>query len=230
MGMHEAHATVEAAAAVVLSLGGAAIAVRAWLDRRSTAAPRARVTSAARSPGAAVRRAGRYLAAVMSAGAAAIHLAAGPEHVESLGDVGLLFYWAALFQAGLAVALLTNRLAPNVVRIGVLGNLALVVAWAWSRTEGLPFVPGGPEAVGVADGITVLLEMGIAAILAGWAQRLDTWILTLAPPADVRTAATSGLIAVVGVALLATTIAVADASGGHHGADPGHHAAVIEVP
>jgi hypothetical protein len=108
--------------------------------------------------------------------------------------------------------------------------MALIAAWALSRTEGLPFVPGGPESVGVADAVAVLLEIGVVAILAGWANRLDAWILTLARPAQVRTVATSGLVAVVGVAVLATTIAVTDAGGGHHDAGAPHHAAAVDGP
>lgn len=226
--LHAGHATVEAGAAIVLSLGGAIALGRAWLDHRSTAPRSARVTSGL-SPGALVRRTGRYAAAVLSAGAAAIHLAAGPSHVEELGDVGLLFYWAALFQAGLALFLLAGRLTPGVVRAGIAGNAALVAAWAWSRSSGLPFVPGGPEAVGLVDGIAVAFEIGVVAILVGWGERLDLWLSGLARPADVRTAATSGLVTVVGVALLATTIALVDV-GGHGHAAGGHHAAAVHAP
>jgi hypothetical protein len=226
--VHAGHATVEAGAAIVLSLGGALALGRAWLDRRSIA-PMAIGLTSRRSPGAVVRRTGRYTAAVLSAGAAAIHLAAGPAHVEELGDVGLLFYWAALFQAGLALLLLAGRLSPGVVRAGIVGNAALVAAWAWSRSSGLPFVPGGPEAVGVVDGVTVLFEIAVVAILVGWGERLDLWLSALAPPADVRTAATSGLVAVVGIALLATTIALVDVGGHGHGAAD-HHSAAVHAP
>jgi hypothetical protein len=231
--VHAAHATVEAGAAIVLSLGGAVALGRAWLERRSadprsTASRSPRVTSGP-SPGAIVRRTGRYAASVLSASAAAIHLAAGPEHVEELGDIGLLFYWAALFQAGLALLLLAGRLSPRVVRAGILGNAALVAAWAWSRGSGLPFVPGGPEAVGLVDGIAVALEIGVVAILVGWGERLDLWLSGLARPADVRTAATSGLVAVVGVALLATGIALVDVRGHGHAGD-GHDSVAVHAP
>jgi hypothetical protein len=225
---HATHATVEAGAAVVLSLGGSVVLTRAWLDRRATSSPWIRPT-AGRSPGAMVRRAGRYAAGALSAGAAAIHVAAGPAHVEELGDFGLAFYWAALFQAGLALILLTGRVSPGVVRAGILGNAALVAVWAWSRTGSLPFPTGGPEAIGIGDGIAVMFELAIVALLVGWGERLDLWLSGLAPPGDVRTAATSGLVAILGVACLATTIALVDIAGhGHAGAD--HDVATIRAP
>jgi hypothetical protein len=231
--VHAAHATVEAGAAIVLSLGGAVALCRAWLDRRSaerrSTARRSPSVTSGRSPGAAVRQTGRYAAVVLSSGAAAIHLAAGPAHVEEQGDVGLLFYWAAFFQAGLALTLLAGRLSPGIVRVGILGNAALAAAWAWSRSSGLPFVPGGPEAVGLVDGIALAFEIGVVAILVGWAERLDLWLADLARPADVRTAATSGLVAVVGVALLAATIALVDIDGHGHAGD-GPPAAAVHEP
>jgi hypothetical protein len=223
---HETHAAVESAAALVLSLGGAAVLVRAWLDGHRGRPSLGRAVAV--SPGAAVRRSGRIIVVALSAGAAAIHLAAGPEHVDELGDVGLLFYLAALFQAAFAIALLAHHGTAMVVRIAILGNLALVVAWAWTRTVGPASVVGGPdvgpEAIGIADGITVLLELATVLILLAWVERLDTWIASLAAPATVRTLATSGLVTVAGVALLATGIAVADAGAGHHhdGAEPDH--------
>jgi hypothetical protein len=227
MPAHDGHATIEAGAAIVLSVGGAAILLRAWLDRRSSSAVS---RSRPRSPAAAIRMTARYLAAIMSGSAALIHLAAGPEHVEALGDVGLLFYWAALFQGGLAVALLTRRLSPGLVRIGIVGNALLVGAWAWSRTTGLPIVPGGPEAVGLADGVTIALEIAIIAILVGWSERVDLWLPAWASPSDIRTVATSSLVALVGAVVLATTIAVVDAGGGHHDTGSGHHAASVHAP
>jgi hypothetical protein len=211
---HETHAAVETAAALVLFLGGAVVLVRAWLDRRRGGpilAPAVRM-----SPGAAVRRSGRFLVVALSAGAAAIHFAAGPEHVEELGDIGLLFYWAGLFQAAIAIALLAGRGSAGFVRIAILGNIALVAAWAWTRSVGLPFVVGGPEPVGIADGVTVILELATVLILLAWIDRLDTSIASLAAPATVRTFATSGLVTVAGVAVLATGIAIADLGAGHH--------------
>jgi hypothetical protein len=211
---HETHAAVETAAALVLFLGGAVVLVRAWLDRHRGGPILRRAVGV--SAGAAVRRSGRIIVVALSAGAAAIHLAAGPEHVEELGDIGLLFYWAALFQAAIAIALLAGHGSTRVVRIAILGNVALVVAWAWTRTAGLPFVVGGPEPVGIADGVCVLLELATVLILLAWIERLDTWIASLAAPATVRTFATSGLVTVAGVAVLATGIAMADLGAGHH--------------
>jgi hypothetical protein len=150
--------------------------------------------------------------------------------VEALGDTGLLFYWAALFQAGLVVALLTGRVSPAVIRVGIAGNAALVVAWAWSRTAGIPIVPGGPEPAGIADSVAVVLEIAVVALLVAWTERLDLWITGLAAPREVRTAATSGLVAVIGTVVLATTVAVVDTGAGHHATGTDLHAASVHAP
>jgi hypothetical protein len=229
-GAHETHASIEAAAAAVLSLGGAAILVRAWVDRRSGRRIVATETSPTQRPGPdIVGRAVRSLIVVLSAGAAAIHLAAGPEHVASLGDVGLAFYWAALFQAAFAVAWLAESPGRFVGLVGIVANGLLIGAWGWSRTVGLPFVAGGPEMIGPADAVAVLLEFGIVALLGAAAMGLDGRGARLRRPAAFRTAMTSGVVALAGVAVLATTVAVADAAGGHHAPGHGRDAATVEV-
>jgi hypothetical protein len=229
-GAHETHASIEAAAAVVLSLGGAAILVRAWVDRRSRRRIVATETSPTRRPGPdIVGRGVRSLVVVLSAGAAAIHLAAGPEHVASLGDLGLAFYWAALFQAAFAVAWLSESRGRFVGLVGIIANALLIGAWGWSRTVGLPFVTDGPEGIGVADAVAVLLELGIVALLGALALGVDGRAVRLRRPAALRTAVTSAAVAIAGVAVLATTVAVADALGGHHAPAHGHEAATVEV-
>jgi hypothetical protein len=228
-GAHETHASIEAVAAAVLSVGGAAILVRAWVDRRSGRRIVAHHASPARPRRDVVRRSARSLVVVLSAGAAAIHLAAGPEHVEALGDLGLAFYWAALFQAGFAVAWLRDHPGRFLIAVGIVANALLVGAWGWSRTVGLPFVAGGPEAIGLADAVAVLLELGIVALLLVPAIGLGGRLAKHARPAALRTAATSGVVAIAGIAVLATSIAVADATGAHHAAGTGHDMSGVEI-
>ena len=218
------HEAIQALAALILSLAGAAILVLAARDRR--AAP-GRTWPAASSAVMPPRDAAVGILVALSLGAAAIHLAAAPEHIEELGDVGLGFYWAAVFQAVWALAYWT-RPSRMVAWIGIAGNAAIVVAWVWTRTIGLPIGPnaGHPEAIGFPDGLATLLQLGLVALLlvrggvAG--RRVPVRIARLAAPN-----ATVISVPLVGVVFLATTLAVSIAAGGDHAVagDPGHYPA-----
>ncbi len=107
-------------------------------------------------------------------------LCCGPAHVEELGDLGLAFYWAAIFQAGLAVAFVRSRVGgPGtwLTRIAVGGSLAVSGLWLLSRTIGLPLMPGGPEPVGTADAIGTVLQLLTVALLAVRGPALDARVL-----------------------------------------------------
>lgn len=209
--MHAGHGLIETAAAIVLTLGGAAILARAWLERgrlrrRTSAAPFA---APAPTPAPIGRRSADGLAALLSFAAAAIHLAAGPEHVETLGDLGLGFYWAALVQGAFAVAWLLTERSPRLAVLGIAVNAVLIAAWAWSRTVGVG-IPGAPEAIGVADGVTIVLEVMLIAILASaLPPRLPHFAVSWRVPVA------SAAVAIGGVAVLATAIALVDIGGGH---------------
>jgi len=155
------------------------------------------------------------LASALSVGAAAIHLAAGPAHVEALGDIGLGFYWAALLQGAFAVALLRRSVSRTFAWTGIALNVALVAAWAWSRAIGLPGVAGGPEAVGIADGTAVLLQVALVGLLAARVRGLDARPIAIRPAAVSRSVASAGFAMLLGIVLVATTFAVADAASGH---------------
>ena len=93
-----------------------------------------------------------------SLGAAAIHFALGPHHVEELGALGLGFYLAAIIQVIIPAALLVarhraGRAFRSIVLAGVGVNVVILAAWAVSRVVGLPAGPEPwiPEAIGVAD-------------------------------------------------------------------------------
>jgi hypothetical protein len=160
--------------------------------------------------------------AALSMGAAAIHLAAGPAHVEALGDVGLGFYWAALVQAGIAVGLLRAGAAgpgPWLWRITLAASLAISAAWLLSRTVGLPLVPGGPEPIGTADLVATVLQLLTVVGLVAWTDGLGTrGSAGRRPPAGHglgRSMASGGLIVALAVIALSSSIAVADAATGH---------------
>ena len=105
-----------------------------------------------------------------SLGAAAIHLALGPHHVEELGALGFGFYLAGILQAGFAVALVVGRHIVRVPRALVVAgtgiNAAILTAWVVSRVVGLPAgsQPWTPEAIGVADSVSAALEVLIVAL------------------------------------------------------------------
>ena len=209
--MHGSHALIEAVAAIVLTVGGAAILARAWLGRGRPPL-RSRGSALGRDLAQTRRRSADAVAVVLSGAAAAIHLVAGPEHVEALGDLSLGFYWAALLQGGIAVVWAVAGRSRRSAAIGIALNAVLIAAWAWSRTMGVG-LPGGPEGVGVPDGVTVVLETALIALLT------SAWFGRVRPAAfPVGVPAASAAIAIGGVAVLATVIALVDIGGGHgHG-------------
>jgi hypothetical protein len=106
-------------------------------------------------------------AALLSAGAAVIHASVARPHFEESVLLGLLFVASALAQAAWSPLVLA---APSrrVLAAGIFGNTAIVVAWALSRTSGLPFghEPWMPEPVGALDVAATAFELGIVAASA----------------------------------------------------------------
>lgn len=172
-----------------------------------------------------VRRAGAWLAAGLSFGAAAIHLAAGGEHVAALGDIGLGFYWAAVFQAVTGLALLGRADGRWVAPIAIGGNVAILAAWGLSRTLGLPTVPGGPESIGLADGVAAVLQaLLVGLLLLRRRGAAASWIAR-------RPVGRLGPSLVVGLATALTTIALSTVLAvGAVASDHGHAGDVVETP
>src|ERR1700687_4850296 len=90
-----------------------------------------------------------YSAALLTFGAALIHLAAAPAHLREYLPFGLFFLAVGSAQIVLAVELIarpTRRLALALAA----GSLALVGLWFVSRSVGLPIgpTPGVPEDLG----------------------------------------------------------------------------------
>lgn len=234
IGTHVPDELIELLAALILSIGGGLILVRAALQRVSASRPLTVVAPVGNDRGVythdsqgratiadlgLVRRAGAWVAAGLSLGAAAIHLAAGSEHVAALGDLGLAFYCAALFQAVTAFALLGQRYPRRLAWITIAGNLAILVAWTWSRVVGLPTVPGGPESIGIADAIAAILQAALVILLAIRLRGFDVRWSMEHRAAALRSGLTGGLVASLGVIALSTVIAVNAAAAGH---DEGH--------
>jgi len=155
------------------------------------------------------RDAARLALALASAGAGAIHLALGPEHLREWAVLGTGFYVSGALQLLWSAALLRRE---RWLVTGALGSLLFVGVWLVSRTTGLPLGPERwePEAVGRADVLCVALELAVAAgalllvrrPLAGRAPaRLARWAVALAAAAVVAS----------------TGAAVADPAHSHHG-------------
>lgn len=102
------------------------------------------------------------LAALLTAGAGATHLAAAVPHFASTPLYGTLFVAAGWIQVLLAAVLLT-RGRVELAWAAVVVNATAVVAWAVSRTVGLPLAH--PEPVLLADAVTVALEVAAIGVL-----------------------------------------------------------------
>src|SRR4051794_27596398 len=79
-----------------------------------------------------------WVVAGFSAGAAIIHFGMTPIHgggqlIDPLG-----FALAGIFQLVVAALIVTDRGGKRVYQAAILGNLALIGLWIWSRTAGLP--------------------------------------------------------------------------------------------
>jgi hypothetical protein len=224
---HAGHDTVMLIAAVVLVIGGAVFIA---ISYRTRPAPSGSAALAAVQPdGSApsIRRSLVLIMAGLSAGAAVIHLVAAPHHYAEIGDLAAGFLAAAAFQAWWTVACLSGP-SPRATRIGILGNAAIVLAWLYTRTIGLPIGPfaGSAEPVGFPDGASVVFELlVIGSLLARW-RGID---LALSRLGAARTAASIAVVPLVGLVIVMTSLAtVAIATGLDHGSalSAGAHAAL----
>ena len=118
------------------------------------------------------------LAAALSLLAALLHVWVMPEHFEEWWGYGTFFLVVAIAQTLYAFLLLRDASSPGLIWAGVLGNLAIIVLWAWTRTIGIPlFGPhaGEVEAIGVIDIASKISEALLVACLVlllpaeGWA-------------------------------------------------------------
>jgi len=132
------------------------------------------------------------LAVVSCTAAAGVHGAVGPAHFREKTVIGLFFVVATTAQVVWSL-LVVARPGQHLLAAGAVGNAALIVLWAITRTLGLPGLLPGPEAVGAWDLACVAWE-AVAVIsclvalgstpgdtrsrVAGWAdwdQRARLW-------------------------------------------------------
>jgi hypothetical protein len=227
---HVSHDAVEQLAALILVIGGGifiALSFRARPIPRGSSAlrfrPRRSAGTTADAGSAAVRRSLTVIMAGLSGGAAVIHVVAAPGHYAEIGDLASGFLVAAAFQGAWIRWCLAGP-SPRAAAIGIAGNLAIVAAWAWTRTIGLPIgeLAGSPEPVGYPDLASVVFEL---LLVSGLVIRLLELDVTLARRAAVPAIASVAIVPVIGLVLILTSLAtVAIASGLGHGAPDGHPA------
>lgn len=106
----------------------------------------------------------RQAVALALAAAAGFHLAAFFGHLHGGATVATFFVAVAAMQLAAAAAV-QRRLSNTAAMAITIGNAALIVLWAASRTIGVPggTHAGAPEAVGLLDTLTVAAE-GVAVV------------------------------------------------------------------
>lgn len=231
---HGAHDAIHAIAAVVLTIGGAIVLTLAAVERRRFLHGESAGVSSSPADASGAERsvdgssgAGVAVVAALSLAAAAIHMAAGPEHVERLGNLGLGFYGAALFQGLWALAVVRRPSARNIAWVGIAGNVAISAAWLWSRTAGLPVGPdaGHPETIGLADDVAALFQV---LLITGLGLRLRA--AGGSGPGSRRMSVLAA-VPIVGVVFLASVLAVSNAASDHLDEAPDEpHAATAAHP
>lgn len=155
------------------------------------------------------------VAATISVGVGAIHLALAPEHLEHWWVFGSFFLAVGLFQVGYAAALLV-RPTWQLALVGIVVNLAVVLTYVASRTVGLPIAPpeGGShdemetadthgESTSVAGGYTE--AVGPLDLTTAAAELVLIVLLVSLLPGRMRARTCNGLL-LVGLALWALRI------------------------
>lgn len=134
-------------------------------------------------------------AAAASFAAALVHGSVIASHVREYWAFGLFFAIVTPLQVLWAGLAWTRPDDDRLLRIGAIGNAAVVLIWLASRIFGLPVGPSPwqPEAIGIKDLIATYDEIAVVllvALLLG-GRRAPVWFLTL----------TWGLVAVSVVAM-----------------------------
>jgi hypothetical protein len=152
------------------------------------------------------------VAALLTLVSSVIHAVQITGHLEQYWLFGVLFAVAACLQALWAAFIWREPLHRRALLAGALLNGALIVVWAVSRTSGLPIGPDAwqPEAVGVADVISKLDELGAVILVAVVLRRLRGARRVQLSPLQVR------LAAMLAAPLVLYSLLAAMGGGHHH--------------
>lgn len=119
-----------------------------------------------------------FVAALASAGAAAIHFSVVRMHVDEYTLYGVFFVGSGIVQLAWSISLVLRR-SRSVLVLGAIGNAAIVVLWLADRVGAMPIGPDAKESspFGLGDGIAsgfeaVLVVACIAALVRGWRRPL----------------------------------------------------------
>ncbi|HJQ50437.1 MAG TPA: hypothetical protein VJ838_07995, partial [Gaiellaceae bacterium] len=101
-----------------------------------------------------------YLAALASAGAAAIHFAVIKMHFDEYALYGVFFVLSGIAQLVWPIWLLLRRWEPLLV-LGAIGNSAIVALWILDRAGAMPIGPDSkePSPFGLGDGVASGFEV-----------------------------------------------------------------------
>lgn len=120
-----------------------------------------------------------YLTAALSLGAGYVHFAYAESHFQEWWGYGAFFVAAANLQALFAV-LLVWRPRAWLPLVGIAGNLAIVVVYVLTRTNGIPLGPHRRvvEEAGAIDWLTTAGQVAIiVALIAMLEGRLRRWLI-----------------------------------------------------
>jgi hypothetical protein len=145
-----------------------------------------------------------FLAALGSAGAAAIHLAVAKMHFDEYTLFGLFFVGSGIAQLAWPIWLLFRRWRPLLV-LGAAGNALIVALWGVDRIWGLPLgpTPWKPDPIGFGDTVTSGFEVVVVVACIGLIARGRGSVLRPAPMVALTVSAlvltTLSLLSVIGV-------------------------------
>ncbi|HYZ78246.1 MAG TPA: hypothetical protein VE596_12815 [Gaiellaceae bacterium] len=153
-----------------------------------------------------------FAVALLSAGAAAIHLAVAKMHFDEYALFGVFFVGSGVAQLVWPIWLLLRRWRPLLV-LGAIGNGLIVALWAVDRIWGLPLGPEHwkPDPIGFGDSAAsafeVFLVAGCIGLLARGRGRPLRGTVTVALVLAVAVVTTLSLLSVlaVGSSVLAPT-------------------------
>lgn len=192
------HNTLHGIAAVLLLAVGTPLLWAAWRARRSRT--RALGTPAT-DTGTTIPL--LLIAAALSYGAAAVHIAVVPEHFAESAPEGIAFAVLALFQ--LATGTLLQIGPSDRCKVAIVAvNLGATLMWTITRTTGVPLIAdlASPEAMAIRDVAATAYELGIVAVLLGLPR-------AVAHGTRFGSIASMSLVPILGLVGISTLLAVA---------------------